>query len=267
MAQPIILLIGDVRRAEFEIACRDLHGWGQIVHIPSIGSALERLADISPPPDLIVLAQAHPGQFSTESVTRVQSLAPLARFVALLGSWCEGEVRSGAPWPGVERVYWHQWRGRMELELLHMADRNAAVWALPPTATDEERLLAREVPALGSPGGSIVIATPQYDVYGWLADACRRRGCATCWIRPGDSAWVEGAAATLFDHNPFGETEAGELERIATLTQGAPTIALIDFPRVDDHRRAMQAGAAAVLSKPLLISDLYWQLDERMGQS
>jgi CheY-like chemotaxis protein len=40
----------------------------------------------------------------------------------------------------------------------------------------------------------------------------------------------------------------------------APIVALLNFPRVEDRDRALAAGAAAVLSKPVLVEDLLWQL-------
>ena len=66
---------------------------------------------------------------------------PLARIVGLLGSWCEGEVRSGRPWPGAMRIYWHQWPGRWHAELDRL--RGACpIWGLPLTAGDEDRVPA-----------------------------------------------------------------------------------------------------------------------------
>ena len=50
-------------------------------------------------PDVIVVAQAFPGQFSHQAIDRLRRLAPLARMVGLMGSWCEGEMRTGSPWP------------------------------------------------------------------------------------------------------------------------------------------------------------------------
>ena len=68
-------------------------------------------------PDVIVVAQAFPGQFSLDEIDRIRGLAPLARLLGLLGSWCEGEVRTGLPWPAVIRIplsgsfyqYFHWW--------------------------------------------------------------------------------------------------------------------------------------------------------------
>ena len=35
----------------------------------------------------------------------------------------------------------------------------------------------------------------------------------------------------------------------------------MSFPRVEDRDRVLAAGAAALLSKPLLLDDLFWQLE------
>jgi CheY-like chemotaxis protein len=72
---------------------------------------------------------------------------------------------------------------------------------------------------------------------------------------------VEGAAAAIFDGSQGRGEELGELEHLAAGLRPAPIVALLDFPRIEDHRRAMAAGAAAVLSKPLQLEDLLWQLD------
>ena len=74
------------------------------------------LAEGLPAPHGIVLAQAYPGQFSPVAIDRLRNLAPLARLIAILGSWCEGEPRSGHPLPGVIRIYWHQAAERIRRE-------------------------------------------------------------------------------------------------------------------------------------------------------
>jgi len=80
---------------------------------------------------------------------------------------------------------------------------------------------------------------------------------------------VEEATAAIFDGSDLRGTECDELRHLAAALRPAPVIALLDFPRIEDHHRALCAGAAAVLSKPLSVDDLFWQLDHvaegRMG--
>ena len=72
---------------------------------------------------------------------------------------------------------------------------------------------------------------------------------------------MEGAAAAIFDGSDLAEDECDELKRLAAALKPAPVIALLAFPRAEHHWRALSAGAAAVLSKPLAVEDLLWQID------
>src|SRR4029078_6576733 len=66
--------------------------------------------------------------------------APLARLVALVGPWCEGEMRSGRAWPGVVCVPWRGWQRRLPQVLgLDRSDEERAE-RLPRTATETERI-------------------------------------------------------------------------------------------------------------------------------
>lgn len=51
----------------------------------------------------------------------------------------------------------------------------------------------------------------------------------------------------------------GELSRSAG---SAPIIALLNFPRIEEVVRAHAAGVSAVVSKPFLIDELFWQLNQ-----
>ncbi len=91
--------------------------------------------------DLIVVAQSHPDQFTADEIEALQAKYPLTPVVALLGSWCEGESRSGNPWPGVVRVYWHQWQGRLDLFEQQLESTGYSSWHEPRIATVGDRLL------------------------------------------------------------------------------------------------------------------------------
>ena len=116
-----VLLLGSTARREFREARALLESQGRVTVAGEAESAAGLLADGQLAPDLIVVAQAFPGQFSAEAVDRLRALAPLARVVGLMGSWCEGEMRTGKPWPAAIRVYWHQWPARCVQELKHLA--------------------------------------------------------------------------------------------------------------------------------------------------
>ncbi|MGO8752456.1 MAG: hypothetical protein ACLQNE_41485 [Thermoguttaceae bacterium] len=257
-----ILLLGDINRAEFDRALSAMEGLAKVTPAADIEAAAALLAESTTAADLIVVAQAYPGQYSVEAIERLRMLAPLARVVGLLGSWCEGEGRSGKPWPGAIRIYWHQWPARCRQELSLLCRGLASTWSLPPTAGEEERLLALDDYPLPAGDGLVVIYSLEFDMQDWLASACRRGGYSTVWLRPHQSIRVEGARAAIFDGTECLGDELAELGRLATIMGPAPVVALLNFPRVEDRDRALAAGAAAVLSKPVLVEDLLWQITE-----
>src|SRR5213595_3145892 len=101
------LFIGDHRRPEFSGPARWLAAHEAAI-ARDIPQALSMLAD-GMSPAVIVVAQAWPGSFSVQQITRLRRAAPLARVIGLLASWLEGEARSGKPWPAAQRRYWHRW--------------------------------------------------------------------------------------------------------------------------------------------------------------
>lgn len=255
-----VLLVGQVERSEFFETRQALAGAARLSQSLDPEAAAGLLTHDRVAPEVIVLAQAYPGEFSSASVDRLRELAPLARIVALLGVWCEGETRSGRPWPGAVRVYWHQGRSRSVQVLDRISRGQTSSWTLPATATEEERLLATSAAPLPRGQGLVAIYTRQSAMADWLSATCRLGGYST--VRLAGPRWphVEGAAAGIFDATDLGPPEAAELARMAHQLGRPPIVALLDFPRVEDRDRALACGATAVICKPLLLEDLLWQL-------
>ena len=257
MRRIAVLLIGDTHRAEFLDARRVLADLAELTEAADPAAAAAILQSAPLEPEVIVLAQAYPGQFSQAQVDQLRRLAPLARMVALLGTWCEGESRSGRPWPGVVRVYWHQWPSRSALELARIAHGQSSAWSLPPTATEEERLLSTAEAPLPAGEGLIAIHARQTPMADWLAAACRQAGYSTLRLCGPNWPQFAGARAGIFDATDLGPSEAADLSRLVAQLHPAPVLVLLDFPRP----RVLPHGAAAILSKPLLLEDLLWHLE------
>jgi hypothetical protein len=148
MSNPHVWILGDWEQAEFAPAVDylrrevnlelvgDVRGSGDFGVGDDSKQEVVDAKDGGPlfgDPDLILLVASRPGRFSAAEVEALHHRAPLARIVGLLGSWSEGEVRSGHPWPGVTRIYAHQWQARLPREL--------ATWQ-PRTASQIDRLLS-----------------------------------------------------------------------------------------------------------------------------
>ncbi|MGA2621767.1 MAG: hypothetical protein ABSF26_29550 [Thermoguttaceae bacterium] len=257
-----VVLVGSTDRAEFRDARQTLDALGRVLAFPSVQSAAAAIEAGGAAPDVLVIAQAYPGQFPRSTIEQLRHLAPLARVIALLGTWCEGETRTGRPWPAVIRLYWHQGPARCRQELLRLVEGRGSSWGLPLTATDEERLLAAAERRPPPRRGLIAIFTPRADMEAFLAAACRSCGYATVWLPPGQSVGVRGATAAIYDGCELRAVELDDLRRLAANLAPTPILAILHFPRPDDYRLALAAGAAALLAKPLHVDDLLEQLDE-----
>jgi hypothetical protein len=258
--KPSVLLVGNERHPEFAEAVDLLRQRTDFHWASGVPSALSHIDNASAPPDLVVVAQSRAGQFSHGQVSALRRAVPLARIAALLGSWCEGEARTGRPWPGTTRLYWHQWIPWFARELDRLSDGKCPTWGLPVTATADEMIDFSIEAARPSSGGLIAIRARQACTYDALADACRSVGYATVWLRDDQHVQVQGPCAVIWDDTHCGERQAAHMAATAAAVRPAPLVALFHFLRIHDRRRALAAGAAAALSKPMLIDDLFWYL-------
>ena len=254
-----ILLVGDTSRPEFREADTALQELAEVIRCIDVEAAIAALSDGLLGVHGIVLIQAFPDQFSATAIDRFRNLAPLARLIAILGSWCEGEPRSGRPLPGVIRIYWHQASIRIRREFPRWFQAEGSVWRLPATASDEEHLLASVAAPLPEGKGLVAIWTRRPEMHDLLADACRRVGYSTAWLHPRQPARVQGAAAAIYDGTALDLAGWAELEQVSDAVSPAPTLALLDAPRIQDVRLARTLGAS-VLAKPFRIDELLWLL-------
>jgi hypothetical protein len=261
------VLIGDAERPEFRAALAALRELTLLIAVPSVEAALGHLTAGGVTPDFLVIAQSRPGEFSGEQIERLRRRAPLARVVGLLGSWCEGETRTGKPWPAAIRVYWYHWPPQCSRNVGRLLDGVCPDWGLPVTANNEDRLLFQAVEKPSRRRGQIVIAAPHRETFEALSTACRSRGHTTRWLRGDMPIHGERAVAALWVGGDLNEREAAQLRRAAEQLSGVPVVALLDFPRVSTCDRARRCGAAAVLARPFQLEDLFWHLDRAQGLS
>lgn len=242
---PGLLIVGELAAGAAGTVCSSLALAEQIV------------AAAESPPAVIAVEQRRPGEIPPAAVERLRSRAPLARIVAVLSSWCESDARSGRPWPGVPRVFAHQWPVRSVREFEALAEGRPSSWALPPTATIEEQfLVAQPPPRLG---GVAAVASEDRTVAEWLADALS--ACGTDYVSlSAMTPRTTDATALVFDACEADGPTLARLRSLAEQFARVPRVLLLNYPRPDDVRRARDAGATNVLGKPLFLADLWHAL-------
>jgi len=259
MTKMKLWVVGDYEHSELSVATNWLRGRAECVFAESVAELLGQPLPGEICPTAIVLAAARPGRFRAEEIEELHRKEPLAALVVLLGTFCEGEIRTGRPWPGVTRIYWHQWQTRLPaaVGLSEPATRRNR---LPRTANEMD--IAHSLTDFMPPmhGALIAICTSQRAMYDTLADVCTSAGCRSFWQLPGLPLQARGVDALLVD-GEYDFPIAGEAQA------KIPRIALLDFPRHEDYHRALAAGAFAVVSKPFQLADLFGALHAAMLSS
>jgi hypothetical protein len=243
MMQPAVWIVGDWLHTDFAAAVASLK---EKTRCCLFDSPSQAITGDSPAPHSILLVQSRPGQISLSAVEQLHVAAPLARLVALLGPWCEGELRSGQPWPGVVRVPWRTWQTRLVVELGLDETNGAVARRLPRTASETDRLertlqLQKQTAINGT---NALICTDRKDRFESIADALHALGLKTHCQSPANS----DADVVIFDG----------WDHITDLPPTPKTrkVLLLDFPRPEDHPRASAIGIDAVIALPLLLTDL-----------
>jgi len=268
----IVQAVGDFSPPEFQPVAELLRAHCDVTFDHTLAGACERVFHSRRFPEVVVVAQCRPGEISANELDHLQQVAPLARFIGLLGPWCEGEARSGSPWPGMLRTYWHQWTARYAAELLDTA--RLPGWAISTGAAPEDRLLTQPAFSSATEPGVIAVISRVHAVADMLADACASFGHATCMLRGDTSPPIREATGTSF-REATGTSireatmviwngrvdEIGDFQRLALRFPDVPILASIDFPRHDRIAEFLDTGACGVLSMPFLLQDLRWHLE------
>ena len=248
--EPTVWVVGDWQQAKFEEAMAWLKTRALCLWFENGVTALSNLRSTEKmdEPASILLLQSRPGQISRGDVERLHAAAPLARLVAVMGAWCEGELRSRQPWPGVVCVPVGDWRCGLE-QVLDLDAANGR-WRLPRTVTAGERIesILTAVKRRSRSRARVAVFSSRRANYEAIADMLQQLGFESVWQneRGECSATVD---VVVFDgwENVRTGCDAGNRP---------PRVVLLHFSREEDFVRAREAGIGTVLQVPLLLCDL-----------
>ena len=105
-APPVVVIVGPAAQQAWDAVAWDAAGNGDAalaaVRMPDVPAAIDWIESERVEPALVVIGQTWPGEIGRPQLMRLRQAAPLTRICGLFGSWCEGETRSGQPWPGLK---------------------------------------------------------------------------------------------------------------------------------------------------------------------
>jgi CheY-like chemotaxis protein len=255
-----ILVTGDYWNPDFKSF---LTGFDAVTLVP-----IQKIATTEQSFDLVVIAQSEPGQFQLEVIEQLQMQFANTPLVAVMGSWCEGEQRTGQPWPGVPRIYWHQWKGRFESFIQQLKAEGITGWHAPRTSSVADRIFSTPKPHLDLSRQikSVGISAPSDEQFEMLRDVMQHFG----W----ECHWVERCPAKPQSDQRFdvicveADSLSKQLEaRIGQLESEFPhagLVVVLGFPRTEDVQRLLMLGVSQVVSKPFELSDLRIALNDSL---
>jgi hypothetical protein len=237
-ATPPVVVLGDVDHPDFRSVRQWLakHCWVARFNDARSSTTLGVRA--------IVAFQARPSMIDVAMLEQAAQLHPLAQFVLVLGSWCEGETRSGRPIAGVHRTYWYHAQAYLQ-RLLYQN-------STPPLRTlviaEQVDLGIERIPRVAG-RFEIHASTPlRREV---LAEACSAIG-----LQPLSNQATVEPRLVLVD---VGTLTESQLEFVADLRRMHPQslhAAALDMPRSDEVAQLRAAGCDAVFGHPFLLADL-----------
>lgn len=227
--------------------------------VPTTLMKLEQFSTLRERPgkfDLALVCKERRGSVSQTAIDRIRQLLPETPIVALLGSWCEGEERTGQPLRDVTSVYWHQWHGSYD-QLAALA----GVGSIPG------HQILSGTPA-GGPPPVLAISAHTREQFEMLAEAVQALGGAAVWLE--QASWqadsLERVTGILVDNDGISAELSGRIELVRTLCPDRPVICILGFPRKQEVLRLRaEWGIQHVLSKPFDLGHLYHAVREGCG--
>ena len=101
MSQPAILLVGDWQRSEMSPIRVWIDSLGARAIVQQMAHLPEEMIE---PPDLVIVCQSWPDEFSAEEVSAALGRWPLALWICCYGAWCDSDGRTRTIWPISVRV-------------------------------------------------------------------------------------------------------------------------------------------------------------------
>ena len=211
-------------------------------------------------PDWIILLSGHPGEWGSAAVLRVRARFPLARVIHLLGSWQEGERRSGRPLAGTWPVLWHRWLPFFDREWRALEAGQPGQLAAPVTVGMAELVEVEGRWQMPGRRRRVQVRAAAAVAAQGLVEACRELGHEVVEQQPevvlGDeSGWSREG---LLLGNLAGE--AGS-ERFLGRALGRRRLVISAGVRWQEVRQWLDDGVGGVIAKPFLLGDLAWWID------
>jgi hypothetical protein len=204
-------------------------------------------------PDLVVVVQDWPDQFSQIDVDDLLRLCPLARIVCCFGPWCDSDGRTRSIWPLAVRVPIVAAEGRLAKELSLLAHHETACRPLPLTASRAEifEFDFKPLAARGPTPSRGAVISPDGRFRQMLKSVLSAWGLQSC-----EADDVDPPGVIVFDADPWDVDRQTALRMTRSAHPRAKLVACAGFPRPDLDAALRRSGADAVWFKLAPLDEL-----------
>ena len=129
---------------------------------------------------------------------------------------------------------------------------------MPRLASEDERLVAAIDEHRQRSCGNLTVCSQHREDFQAIVDACRLTDYQVSWHHGGKR---QSSPVAVIWFGPPHQDWPLALQQTIEQFEPSPVLALLNFPRLQDHELAIDLGAAAVMSKPYRVTDLFTRLD------
>lgn len=253
---PRIFVIGDADRAEMS----EVRTWFQAVseHADIVRfNQLPHAADTVP--DLIIVAQSWPDEFSAADVNAVLGRWPLTQWVICFGAWCESDGRTRSVWPIGLRVPARTASSRLSHVWDIVTGRRSE--PLPITASRDEAFEFDLVSFSASPAAinepslcnSVFVDSPDPAIQSWLEQLARSKGASHI---AATAAELPHGGRVLWDVDPDFDESVRNLKQFCQQHPDARVVAVVGLAHPEVIEQLRTAGAEQVVTKAYASSEM-----------
>ncbi len=245
-----LLIVGQTQRAE----AKPLVEWLAAAlstavqqHFPDLTLALEAASRTNTIPDLIVIVQSQPDEFSSTEIASLFAFAPLARVVVAYGAWCESDGRTRQTWPLAARVSLPNAPARIEREW-RLLNATPGIESLPLSSSREE-VFAADHPVFEQTTSpkTVLVISPDPAYRRFLSELLMAAGHT---VDAGHRS-VTGSATTaiLFDADPWENSGPAHVRSLRQQHPSSNIIALMSASHPQHEAELIAAGVSSVKVK------------------
>ena len=241
-----ILLIGETGRAEMHGVVSTLESEVSKANVTAFADIHHAISHIDRErlfPDLVVVCQSWPDEYSKSEVEDLIGRLPLSRFVCCFGVWCESDGRNRDTWPHAVRVSARTALARIRSELNVLSDDRAP---LPLTASRDE-VFESDFDAFAARSDElplVSVVSPDQAVQECVESTLKSLGVNLVTVDQ-----LSTSRMIFWDIDPWDGKSCKKLGDLCRRIPEAKLIVLSGLAHAEDESTIKAAGAAAIVPK------------------